>query len=508
MQGDSVQTRPVSDAGRTKNIVRGIGSLSIQNFLSTLLGFVLLGSLLRYLPLLAYGAYSSLQVSVGIASVLSVFGLSSAVVRFLASASYDKTSPGWGAVKASLMLTVSLSALASLTLAASAPFLSDYFMKTPSWSWVFYIGALWLFTSSIATPLQAVLQALRRYSLLATVLLASKAATVAVAVAGLALYQSLWVVILSWVIFGILVSAAVLILVWEQLRSADPRPHYGKVMRYAAPLGLASLVAAVASNADIVVVGGFLTPVSLGVYNATVVVSSVLSSLFVVPLVTALFAETSFSSSSPIDVSRGFALALRFGMLTVLPASLFAAAVAPQLFYLFSGGGVYAQGIPYLQLITLFYVFLAVQTIAIYVLQGVGRTREVLVIGLITALGEIGLSVSLVPILGLTGAAISRVVIMVAGCAISLVFMRAYLKGAINYSFLAKALASSGVPAVVVFMLSSMLSARLISLLPYTIIGAVLFFGCARVLRLLSTEDKSFVTHLLPSRLEWIARLL
>jgi O-antigen/teichoic acid export membrane protein len=101
---------------------------------------------------------------------------------------------------------------------------------------------------------------------------------------------------------------------------------------------------------------------------------------------------------------------------TALPASFFVAAAAAQLCDLFSGGGTYTRGIPYLLFITVFYAFLAIQTFAVSVLQGVGRTREVLLIGAITSIGEIIPSVVLVPSLGLAGAAVSRVAVMLAGC--------------------------------------------------------------------------------------------
>ena len=493
---------------RAKNIVRGIGSLSVQGVLSSLLGLVFLGSLLRFLPSLSYGAYSALQVSIGIAGTLPIFGLGAAVVRFLAPAASGEETLGWGAAKASLGLTIVLSAAVSLVLVTGAPYLSDYFMKSPSWSWIFYLGALWLFTSSVATIFQGMLQAVRRYSLLAKVLLASKVVSVIFAVAGLVAFQSLAAAILSWVVYSVLVTAAAVATIGKPLIAASSRHQYGRILKYAAPLGIATVVSALASNADVVVVGGYLDPVSLGVYNATVAISSVVSSLFVVPLSIALFAETSFSSETQAEVSRGVSLALRFLMLTALPASLFAAALAPQLFFLFSGGGGFGRGIPFLELIFVFYLFLAVQSIAIYVLQGVGKTRAVLVIGLITALGEIGLSVTLVPVLGLAGAAISRVTIFTVGCAVSLYFIRRYLKGVINLGFLAKALVSAGVPAVVVYALSLVVASRVLTLLPYTILGLLLFFGCARVLKLFSDEDKTFATHLLPARVQWVIRLL
>ena len=507
MQGETGPQKPVQSE-RAKNIVRGIGFLSIQGILSALLGFVLLASLLRFLPSLSYGGYSALQVSIGIAGALSVFGVNAAVVRFLAPAASGEGPSGWGAAKASLVLTIVLSAVASSVLAVLAPYLSDYFMKSPSWSWVFYLGALWLFTSSVATVFQGMLQAVRRYSLLAKVLLASRVVSVAFAVIAVVVYQSLAAAILSWVVYYVLITAVALITVWRPLLVASPKHLYGRILRYAAPLGIATIVGALASNADIVVVGGYLDPISLGVYNATVAISGVISFLFVVPLSTALFAEAAFSSETHAEVSRGVSLALRFIMLTVLPASLFGAAVAPQLLYLFSGGGAFAQGIPFLELITLFYLFLAVETTAIYVLQGVGKTRQVLVIGLITALGEIRLSVSLVPVLGLEGAAISRVTVFIVGCAASLFYIRSYLKGVTSITFLAKAAVSGGVPGVVVFALSTMISNRVLTLVPYTVVGLLLFFGCAKVLKLFSAEDRSFVAHLLPERLQWVVRML
>jgi len=61
---------------------------------------------------------------------------------------------------------------------------------------------------------------------------------------------------------------------------------------------------------------------------------------------------------------------------------------------------------------------------------------------------------------------------------------------------------------VVVFALSSMISDGVLTLLPYTILALLHFFGCARVLKLLGDEDKTFVTHLQPARLEWAIRFL
>ena len=252
--------QPAQEAGersdRSRNIVRGLGSLTAQSALSAVLGFVLFFSLVRFLPQSLYGTYAAVQVTVGIAGTFAGFGLSLAVVRHLAPGSSGQSGEGWGEAKAALLLVVALSGAASAALVGLAPYLSVYFSKSPSSAWVFELGGLWLFTISLASPMQSLLQGMRRYGILAKVLLVSRLIAVAVAVAGVALYQSLAVAVVSQGLYGALIVISILPLVLGPLRKADPRPHFRTVTRYAFPLGLAGIVSMIAGSADIVVVGG------------------------------------------------------------------------------------------------------------------------------------------------------------------------------------------------------------------------------------------------------------
>lgn len=126
--------------------------------------------------------------------------------------------------------------------------------------------------------------------------------------------------------------------------------------------------------------------------------------------------------------------------------------------------------------------------------------REVLIIGVITAIGEVGLSISLVSVLGLAGAAISRVVISKAGRAAWLYIIRPRLKGAINSGLLAKAVVPGGVPGLVVSSLSSTLSNRVLILLPYTVLGLPLFFGRRRPRNYQTTRTGPPPVHPLPEK--------
>ena len=77
-----------------------------------------------------------------------------------------------------------------------------------------------------------------------------------------------------------------------------------------------------------------------------------------------------------------------------------------------------------------------------------------------------------------------------------------------NRRFPAKAVASGVYPEGDLSALPSITPNRVLTLLPYTVLGLMLFFGCAKLLKLFSDEDRSFVRHLLPAQLGWITRLM
>lgn len=498
---------PTVGESRDRNIAKGVGSLTVQSALNAALGFILLGSLLRFLSPNDYAAYSGLVVSVNLVSVIASFGFNRSIVYHLATDPAEG-GEGWGAARTGFTIILGLSLVASAVIAASAPFLSDYFMKSASYAWVFYLGALYLFATTISAPAQALLQGMRRYTMLAKVLLGSRSVAVAFAVTGVVLYHSLAIVVASLILNGALVVLASLPVVWAHLVRANAHGHYTKVAEYAYPLGLAAAVSAITSNTDLVIVGGYLPPSSLAIYYAAVTISSVLYMFFVTPLVTALFAETSFSSKNESQVRQGTGLALRFTLVTLLPASLMAVAMAPQLLSLFSGGGLYSQGVPYLEIIAMFYVFFAVQTVAVSILQGVGKTGDVFIVGVFTSVVELGLALSLVPDLGLLGAAVSRATVMVIGCGVSLYFVRRYLSSSVSPPFLSKALLSAALPGAVIYSLTSLVSSRVATVVPYALLGVVLFVMIARIVGLFSAEDTSYLAHTLPSDLKWIVRLI
>ncbi len=235
----------------------------------------------------------------------------------------------------------------------------------------------------------------------------------------------------------------------------------------------------VATSSDSVVVGGYLNPSVLGVYQAAISVSSVLSVVAVTPLITALFPEIS-SSKTIGDISNGVRLAFRFATIVVLPVSLLFAAVSPQLLSLFTSGGVYLAGTLTLELVALFYVFVAMQTMLLTLLQAVGKTMQVILVGIVTASTDIGVALLLVPHFGLTGAVTSRVAVSLDGAAVCMYLSRSYMGNLDKRGFYLKGLVSSFIPFAIIILLSTFLTSRLISLIPYAVLFALVYLVCIR----------------------------
>jgi O-antigen/teichoic acid export membrane protein len=455
----------------------------------------------------AYGAYSAVLVTVTIIATVPAFGLSTAAARFVALFEQDERS--WSSARAIFSLTLIFSFIATLLFASLSPYLSLYITHSTQWAYLFVIGSLWLFANSISLVAQGIAQGLKRYVSLAKILMISKVAMVAFTIVGLELYHSVTVAVLSWVIFnGIIVIGCFGLFGYRFLMATDTPGPYIEILRYASPLGVASILSTVSSYADLVIVGGYLNLISLGIYNLAVQISMILSLVVILPLTTALLPELASVSGNDNQISNGLRLAIRFLVLSLLPASLIIAGVSSQLLTLFSGGGVYLAGLALLEIIAITYIFVGIQTAIFTLLQATGHTIQALIVAGVSAVVDIVGAALLIPNDGLIGAALTKALVGFLSMIAALYLVRNYHNGLDSKVFYFKAVLASVVPFVTVFALSLFISNRTLSIVPYVLIGGLLFLGCVKILKILNDEDRAFIAHLLPPSLQKMVRYL
>jgi O-antigen/teichoic acid export membrane protein len=492
---------------QSRHITRGISSLTFQNLGTSALGFVYLAVLLRLLPNIDYGIYSAVSVSVGIASVIAPMGLQLAAGKYLSDLENDGEEELRSRAKKIILLALLMSSLVAGGFLFFSPFLSQYFTKSSTWSQAFVLGGLWLFSSSMGSVLQGTVQGLKKYASLAGMLFVARATMVALTIIGLELYHNISVAFYAWIIyFAMLIFWSGRVL----LRSLPPNSHYGpkspdsslgyrKILRYSIPLGIAGIFFILTSDIDLVVVGGDLNPTSLGIYNTAVTISNVLTFVLIGPLITALLPEASSRIRNPSNISNGLRLAIRFVFLAILPASFLVAALAPQLLELFSGGSKYQAGSEPLQIVATLYIFVAIQIVIYSTLQATAKTFEVLIISVVAAATIFGLSLLLVPYFGLTGASIARSTSAIVGMATACYAARSFLNKLDTPRFYLKALLSALIPFVLIWILTTFVSSKAWTALPYTLIGSAIFVTCLFSFRVLNAEDKSFLYGALPA---------
>lgn len=499
-------------SGRTKHIVSGVRSLTIQNVVNSLLSTVFLALLLRLLSPTEYGIYSAVVLVTLIGSSIASFGLQIAATRFVALMSYDEGETR-RVSRSILVLSLLFASVSTFAVVLLSPSLSMYFTRSTSSAWIFAASGAWLFTGSISGIFQGLVQGMKKYESLAKILVSAGSAMVCVTVLGLLVFNSVLVPIVAWVIYGSVICFWSLMItkhaVPTRLYSASDAHSFRQILKYSIPLGIAGIVTVATGAADPMVVGGVLSVTELGAYNAAIAISGGLGVVFFTPLNTAFFPET---SSSPLDhrkLSTGLRLAFRYSILALIPVSFAMAALSTQMIDLFSGGGSsYLVANLSLQLMSVFFIFVAMQGIPTSLLLSTGKTTQVMSIGIATVILNVVLSELMVPNFGLLGATTSRVLVDIAGFLMAVYLTKSYFTNVIDLGFYAKVLAMSIVMFTVLAALSEFVSNSTITLIPYILIGSGVLLLCVKSLKILTEEDKHYLEHFVPGKFAGLIELL
>ena len=174
-----------------------------------------------------------------------------------------------------------------------------------------------------------------------------------------------------------------------------------------------------------------------------------------------------------------------------MPVSFAVAALSRQFINLFSGGGSsYLSANLSLQLMSCFFLFIALQGIPTSLLLSTGKTTQVMLIGIVTVVLDLVLSLLLVPNFGLLGATTSRILVDIAGFLLTVYLIKSYLVDVADIGFYAKVSVMSIIMFAALLALSTFVSGRTVTLIPYALIGGAILLLCIRGFRLLTEEDE------------------
>lgn len=491
-----------SSTSRSGHIVSGIRTLTIQNIVNSVLGFVFLTLLLRLLSPSEYGLFTSVSLVTGIGSSIAFFGLQYAATRFVAFTAHDENESRMVS-RSIVVLSVIFASCATVVFVLLSPSISLYFTNGTDAAWVFAAAGAWLFSGTISGIFQGLVQGMKKYESLARILMIANLGMVLVTVIGLEQFNSIIVPIFAWVFYGAVISVWSLSITSKPLQvsnsSETSNQTLNQILKYSLPLGMAGILTVITGAGDPIVVGGFLSQAQLGEYFVAIAISGGLGVILFTPLNTAFFPETSSAARDPKKLSEGLRLALRYTLFALIPVSFALAGLSTQVIKLFSGSSpsYFAADFP-LQLLSVFFLFVAMQGILTSLLLSTGKTTQVLIISAVTVVLDLGLSVVLVPSFGILGATASRILVDIAGFLVALYLTRNYLRGVADLKFQAKLFVTSFILYAVLSSLSSFVSDRISTIIPYSVIAGIILLLCVRGMKLLTEEDKKHLERMVP----------
>ena len=241
----------------------------------------------------------------------------------------------------------------------------------------------------------------------------------------------------------------------------------------------------------------------LAIYNVAIVAASLAGfapfALITVllPALSSLHASKEFKQMH--EMVRSYT---RYVSIVVIPIAVGFAAITEVALRIF--GPSYTAGLLPSVIVSVATGLTAIGAVYAGTLLALGQLRWYTIANMLGLIGLIVVSAILTPFVGLVGPALGRACLMGIAAIVYAIAVKRSGFFELDLKALLSATSGSAVMGVVVFSaLSSLHSflARLAILPVLVIVGAVIYLGCLRLLRLLTTDDLEFVRGLLPSRL-------
>ncbi|MCQ4333114.1 flippase [Natronomonas sp. F2-12] len=387
----------------------------LGQILTTFLGAALIFLLARLLGPERYGLLFLTISILGFMRVFSEAGVANSGARYIAE--YKECDPDQ--IPHILRISFGYNLVTIVTVVAvlvgSRHYLAGLFGESELAVLLLY-GVFFVIFGTLVRYVRIVLQGFEKIELSATIHVLTILCRFVFAIGLVLLGYGVWGAFVGYIISFILVSMLGLGLVYVRFyRAVEADATVAHTLRrriaeYTVPLTATNTARAIDLHIDTILVGFFLTPVSVGFY----VLAKQITQFLETPAYAVGFslAPTFGAEKARENVQRSaqmYETSLVYSLLVYLPASVGVVLVSePAIQYVF--GTAYLGAVPVLQVLALYVVFRSMTTITENSLDYLGRARSRAIIKLPTVGLNIVLNVLLIPRLGVVGAALATVV--------------------------------------------------------------------------------------------------
>lgn len=448
------------------------------------------------------GIVSLLIAIVGLFNMIFSFGLGTASQHFLSYyMGLDDQVHTKSVTKRILIIGIFLSILGLMILFALSPVISVVFLHSTSFVSLVRILSLVLFGNILYTILNGMLLGLQRFKVAALMNFIMWSTYYMSAILFSVFFHSLVSMELGWILGVTIGTVLELFLVTISIKtfsSRKERTKKDKIFRYALPVFLASSMGYSASYADRFIVAGLMNLSQLGIYNFALLVASTIGIIafpfnnMLLPKFSELFGRGDFNSIKIIS-----SISTRLLTSIFAPISLGVVALSNIVLQFLSGSNSYSYGIIPLDIIVLGVSVFVELNVITQVLAATKNTRFFIISSSLSLFLNIILSIILVPVLGMTGAAIGFVSVY----ALTFFVLR-YFAGkswSLKYDrFPTIKIWVSSLVMFLVMQLIIMFTSGNADLLPlYILVGAVIYLFVFKLLKIFSKKDQNILLTIL-----------
>ena len=445
-----------------------------------------------------------------IASTAAVLGLGAGFQHFLAFyQGRGDRDPLRALVRSALATAGLLSVVAAVVVAAASWPLSTFFFHTPRFAMTIELLGLYSGFVTAATILQSVLLGLQRFATYARVYMAASFATYGLPVLFLRAVPGVPTIVLGWVAGSAIGLLLCLVAVLRGTRPLAPLAPgraarargttiYRSLLLYSIPIFASSLIGTSASYVDRLVLASLTALSTVGVYNYAILMTT--GSMFLVgPIATVLVPRISaLFGRNDLDAIRAAGrTSITLVVLVFVPFALGLAAVGPFVLRLLLGSAFVPASVPLAMLLVISAASIP-YVILVALASGVRRTGLILEASALALLANVGLSVGLVPSMGMMGAAVGNSAMYWVALLTVYVGLRGTDLVRFDTASIARIWSSSLAMFVAVALPLAFLGYRAVFVIGFIAVGIVVLLVSLRLVRAVPEDAVAALVHQLP----------
>ena len=399
----------------TDDLIRGVKASFVSRIVHIVTNGLLIVLLAGYL--LTPNEYGLLFLILSIVAVAQLFadlGIARSAARYVSEFKETKPSQVPHILDVSMRYRNVLILMVCVALVLGRDVIAKV-LGEPELTFLLLLGALFLAFQSLKVYHVTLFQGFNQVEYSAVVSIVDNLGRIALAVAftllGWGVAGALFGYIIGSVIAAALALGILSVRFYQRYEHAD-RPEEGlhrRIAEYSIPLAASRSANVVDKEVDIILVAFFLNPAAVAFYT----LGKQISEFAEAPAGSVGFALSPAygeeKANGRLDrASRIYETSLRYVLILYVPAVVGIVVVAePAILLVF--GQDYAPAVPVLQILSLFVLFKAINSITTQALDYLGRARHRAIVKGITSAANFGLNLVLIPTMGVVGAALATV---------------------------------------------------------------------------------------------------